>query len=555
MAEHRCSLPDEADTPACSARSAAHELAPTGTPLRAGEQCEASAPRHSHDWWQAIAAGAPDIILRLDRQGTITSANRGLSPELPPTALLGRPLLDWVFHEDHGALRATLAGVCAASQPRRVNLRGRGPGTADRCFACNIGPVFTAGEIDGLIVIARDVTHEQNVAARLRRTQKMEAVGALAAGAAHDLSNVLLAICTYADLVRPHTTHDQALWALDRIRESAHQAAQVAQAVLTFSRKDMSRKLPVDLGALVRKSALLLRACLSTRIEVASDIPAEPVWVRADGTQLQQVLMNLAVNARDAMPLGGHLQITVRQEQQGAGAGDPGDAAQVAILVVEDTGTGMSDAVRARLFDPFFTTKPPGHGTGLGLPMVHEIVTSHGGRIDVHSAPGAGSRFTLTFPAIHATPGLAEPATHGQLAFGVSSRVVVAEDDDQVRTVLAAALRSAGCHVIQATDGEAALAAVAALGSGPELVVLDVNLPKRHGLACAAELQRTHPALPVIMITGGSGFRLPDGLGNVVLLINKPFRISDLAATARRVLERAKPAPMGTDGSDSHTTG
>jgi signal transduction histidine kinase len=555
MAKHRCSLRDEGDTHFSSARPAADTLAPTGPPCQAGEQCQAATPRQNHDCWQAIVADAPDIILRLDRQGTITSANRGLSPELPPAALLGQPLREWILPDDHGALRAALAGVCAASQPRRVNLRGRGPGVAERCFSCNIGPVFNTGEIDGLIVIARDVTHEQTMATRLRRAQKMEAVGTLAAGAAHDFSNVLLAICTHADLVRPHANHHQALWALDRIRESAQQAAQMAQAVLTFSRKDMSRKLPIDLGTLVRKSVLLLRACLPTRIEVASDVPAEPVLVRADETQLQQVLMNLAVNARDAMPLGGHLRITVRQEQQEVRTGDPTAAAQVALLVVEDSGTGMSDAVRARLFDEFFTTKPPGHGTGLGLPIVHEIVREHGGSIDVHSSPGSGSRFTLTFPAIHATPELAKPATHGRLASGVSSRVVVAEDDDQVRAILAAALRSAGCHVIQAIDGEAALAAVAALGTGPELVVLDVNLPKRHGLSCATELQRTHPALPVIMITGDSAFCLPDTLSNVALLINKPFRISDLAATVRRVLQSARPAPTGSDGSDENTAG
>ena len=276
----------------------------------------------------------------------------------------------------------------------------------------------------------------------------------------------------------------------------------------------------------------MLRGMLPAAIELVTDVPpADDLWVQGDATQLQQVAVNLAINARDAMPNGGRLRMCVHHQ-----AADPSDVPSavgtrdrgVAALVVEDTGTGMPEEVRARIFEPFFTTKSRELGTGLGMAIVHGIVTDHGGRIEVDSHEGQGTRITITLPCCD-PPGADETAAPDHLVeSGHGETVIVAEDNPQILTIVASALRAVGYEAVRASDGDEAVALFNAHRDRTCLVILDLDLPKKSGVACLREMRNLQPALPAIFMTGNvdpDSEEQPDGRTR---LLRKPFRIGEL---------------------------
>jgi len=253
----------------------------------------------------------------------------------------------------------------------------------------------------GIICICRDVT-EVNHARRerellemeLRQSQKLEAVGTLASGVAHEFNNILTSILGFTHLTRKALPHDHAAQkSLDKVESASHHAAHITGSLLTFTYKDQADRSPVDLRDVMHDAVAMLQPVLPASIELDVKIPAESIWSEADGRQIQQVLVNLTVNARDAMQDGGRLQLTLQSSEA-----DMGEC----LIVVRDMGAGMADDVQKRLFEPFFTTKPRGHGSGLGLAVVHGIVRDHGGAIQVDSEPGRGTAITVTLPRISA---------------------------------------------------------------------------------------------------------------------------------------------------------
>ncbi|MBN2562720.1 MAG: PAS domain S-box protein [Phycisphaerae bacterium] len=443
----------------------------------------------------------------------------------------------------------------------------------------------------GTVSVNRDITSRRQaekekakLEGQLRQAQKMEAVGLLAGGIAHDFSNLLTAIFGYTDLAKTTLPDGHpAARALEMVEQSARQARGVTNALLTFSRKKVAEKAPVDFVKTVRDTLRLLRHVLPASIDVVEVLPdTSEIWVNADATQLQQVVMNLAVNARDAMPDGGVLRISLRKEPArdmrtgrqaasgtrlcGTGTGPSGEVGQPgeAVLVVEDTGVGMTDEVSSRVFEPFFTTKPRGQGTGLGMSVIHGIVTDQDGHIEVSSRSGRGTRVTAAFPCC--VPAAEQPKpSEPRFRNGNGEVVVVVEDDEHVRSIITSTLRSRGYEVLPAADGVEALATLDAHRGVVRLIVLDLDLPQKDGASFLGEAQQRHGKIPFIVVTGSAGVYDPagempvprigkergavddpastaDSLPSCGCLLRKPFQMLDLMALVSQLLE---PAAVG----------
>ena len=374
---------------------------------------------------------------------------------------------------------------------------------------------------------------------QLRQAQKMEAVGLLAGGIAHDFSNLLMVISAHVTLVRnrlPKTPELQE--SLQTIEDAVKHATGVTHSLLTFSRRMPTNKSPVDLCAAVHGTVRMLERTLPASIELSVDADCDPLpWVEADETQVQQVLLNLAINARDAMPTGGRLQIRVdTQSVEGAlpffVAPLSDDTVRVTIC---DTGQGMSAEVRSRIFEPFFTTKAREQRTGLGLAIIHGIVEDHGGHIMVRSEEGRGSLFAIDLPTTQRRPQDIEVESPVTSASGQGECVLLAEGNQQIREVLAAYLVDLGYDVLQVADAAAVLAAMRTAERAVDLVVMDVDEQKIEGEDCLTLLRGEGFGTPAVLMTGRAVVDVADGTPDVAVLA-KPFHLDQLGQLARRIM-------------------
>jgi len=410
-------------------------------------------------------------------------------------------------------------------------------------------PLVREGKTVAIVGALTDITKRkraeearQGLEAQLRQSQKMEAVAQLAGGVAHDFNNLLTVINGYVSLAKSALPDDhKAVASLSGVQEAAEQAAGVTRSLLTFSCKTVAEKMPVELQTSVEKSLRLLRHALPASIKVVAETADAAVWVHADDTQLQQVIMNLAINARDAMPDGGTLRIGVSQSSPEAGgfASPGGPRAPIARLIVSDSGTGMEPDVCERIFEPFFTTKPRGQSTGLGLAIIHGIVEDHDGRISVESEPGRGTTFAVELPVLDSREVDAlriETADPNTLSHGQGELVLLAEDNRQVLGILTSALESLNYKVVQASDGFALLDCFEHHRQRIELLVIDVDLPKRNGLDCLRDIRSSDGFAPAIVITASTDANLKEQLDSNTTLLHKPFNISDFTTLADAVL-------------------
>ncbi|MHC4715656.1 MAG: PAS domain S-box protein [Planctomycetota bacterium] len=389
-----------------------------------------------------------------------------------------------------------------------------------------------------ILASVRDITDRKRAQAEqarlreeLHQAQKMEAVGELAGGAAHDFNNLLTVILGNAGLAKLTLPEDSsARPLLDQIAQAAERASALTRSLLTFGRRLPAAKERIDLRAGVRETSTMLDRVLPASVElVVEGTSGEPLWVQADPTQIQQILMNLAVNARDAMAEGGTLRIAA------SGAPDA-EAPEKAVLTVADTGVGMSPEVRSRIFEPFFTTKPRGEGTGLGLSIVHGIVADHGGRIDVESASGEGSTFTVTLPIAPAEEGARPSGVPADAPLGRGEQLLLAEDNPLVADAIAAMLRSLRYEVTRVPDGEALLDHFTEHAEQIRLLVVDIDLPKRSGLDVLREIRAGGSTVPVIIVTGTAGREVGAELDDNTVLLPKPFELRELADAVDRLL-------------------
>ncbi|MFQ5490209.1 MAG: PAS domain S-box protein [Phycisphaerae bacterium] len=404
-----------------------------------------------------------------------------------------------------------------------------------------ISPVRdAAGNIVNFVGVKRDVTHELELEAQLRQSQKMEAVGHLASGVAHDLNNLLAVISTGSSLLRSEVgDNTKALAWLDSMNQAVHQATDVTRTLLTFGRKLPAQKRTTQLQEVVESATRMLRHSLLANVELVEQIDADrPIWVNADPTQIQQIVLNLTLNARDAMPDGGTLRVRVTPPEVFPEEASPATSPEslLACITVTDTGTGIPSEIQSRIFDPFFTTKPRGQGTGLGLSAVHGIVENHGGRVQVDSEAGRGTSFKVYLPCVAPgdMPGFSTTAPPA--GFVAGGTVLLAEDHTQVREIIAASLCTLGFAVKPVADGDELLKAVHEAPADLRLLVLDLDLPKRDGLDCLRRLRARGWHTPVIVVTGGDTAHLGDLENERTVLLRKPFPVEDLQRLALRLV-------------------
>jgi PAS domain S-box-containing protein len=391
------------------------------------------------------------------------------------------------------------------------------------------------------LVEARDVTERRRLEAQLRHAQKMEAVGRLAGGIAHDFNNMLTAINGYSEilLAMPEMGED-VRDAVTTINEAGRRAAALTRQLLGFSRKTVMQVRVIDLNAVVAETGKLLSRLIGEDVKLVTAPAQDLARIAADPTLLEQVLMNLAVNARDAMPTGGKLTIETANVTAGddhPGAGDDCKAGPHVLLTVADTGCGMSEEVMARLFEPFFTTKEVGKGTGLGLAMVFGIVRQSGGCIHAHSEPGRGATFRLYFPAVAEEPAAREQ--DADLAAGGGETILLVEDEEAVRGLALLSLRMHGYRVLAAGDGKDALRVVGAHEGPLDLVVSDVVMPNLGGPDLVGELKARFPRLKVLYVSGHADEAVArHGLPEATACrLQKPYTSLGLARKVREVLD------------------
>lgn len=367
-------------------------------------------------------------------------------------------------------------------------------------------PVENSLRNDSWVLVLRDVTQERDIQRRAQRQERLAAVGQLAAGIAHDFNNILAVISLYTQIIaRMAEIPAPAQERLHTIEQQTKRATDLIQQVLDFSRQSVLERQPLDLLTFVENVVTLLERTLPEHIQIELTHAAGPYFILADPSRMQQVMMNLAINARDAMPEGGRLQIRLSHVQTGKFARmpvrdmPPGNWIEMA---VSDSGSGISLEVLSHVFEPFFTTKEVGQGTGLGLAQVYGIVQQHKGYIDVATKVGRGTTFLLYFPTLNTGENSLGKAHRSALQLGQGQRILVVEDDPATREALLDSLALLNYEVMAATNGREALALLATQAGGVDLVLSDVVMPEMGGIALFHAMREQNLAIPVVFLTG-----------------------------------------------------
>jgi PAS domain S-box-containing protein len=488
--------------------------------------------------FRAVFADAADAMLLLDDERRVVEANQAAAT-LFAVGLdeLGTRRLDDLFVDDVQELAAgwrELLALGEAKREHRIVALGRA-----RLLECSYRAAVHA---DRHLCIARDISDRRAIEERLLQSEKIESVGRLAGGIAHDFNNLLTAILGYTELLLNNPTlAPQAHADLGEIQKAGKRAASLTQQLLAYSRKQVLLPKDVDLNAAVRHLKGMLSRLIREDITLTCELDERPAVIRIDPTQLEQVILNLVLNARDALPGGGAIRIEVARVNR-AEVDVPVDhqpaAREYVRLRVIDNGVGIAPEVKGHVFEPFFTTKELGKGTGLGLASVYGIVRQSQGFITVESQPGAGATFTMHFPAVGAPPNSADTLAAADAHHGHET-ILLVEDEDSVRVVVGSVLRRQGYQVLEAGTPRGAREIFEQHKNEIDLLLTDVVMPDMNGPALAQRLVADKPDLRVLFISGyASAGSLPvESVPNVSFL-SKPFQGSTLLAKVRDILGR-----------------
>jgi two-component system cell cycle sensor histidine kinase/response regulator CckA len=480
------------------------------------------------------------ILTASDRR--ITDVNAGFEGTFGYTRdeVIGRT--SEFLYEDPQDFASITEQLARGAPPRRTDLAGRRKDGRTFPTEASFFQIRSGGILQGAGCVARDVSERKELEEQFRQAQKMEAIGRLAGGVAHDFNNILTAIIGYADLLVEQLPEGPAREDLGEIRRAADRAAGLTRQLLAFSRKQVLRPAVLDLNVIARSSEGILGRILGEDVRLVLQLGPDLPHVRADHGQIEQALMNLAVNARDAMPSGGTLTVSTssRRVDGSFAAARPGlKVGLYASLAVSDTGTGMTPEVRARLFEPFFTTKERGKGTGLGLATTYGIVKQSDGYIGVDTAEGRGTTFEILLPAVD--DALDEPVTQAPVARRGGETILLVEDDIAVRTLVRTTLASSGYAVLEAGSGEEGIAVARAHRGTLHLLLTDVVMPGMNGRELAALVVAEHPEARVMFMSGYTD----DAIARHGVLevgtdfLEKPFAPAEVAARVRAALDRA----------------
>jgi PAS domain S-box-containing protein len=502
-----------------------------------------AALRGSEERFRALVENSSDALLLLDADGRITYLSPSSTRHLgwTPDQMIGRSIFDFLHPEDHAMVEGRMAdtrqhpGQSIVAQARFQH--------ADRSWRImeGVGVNRLADPaVAGIVVNLRDITDRRLLEEQLRHAQKMEAVGQLAGGVAHDFNNLLTAILGYCHLMLDEVAAaDPMRVDLLEIQGAGERAAALTRQLLAFSRRQMLQPQIVDVNRLVRQFEKLLRRLIPEHVELVTALASELHLVTVDPASVEQILVNLTVNARDAMPAGGRLTI----ETANVELDDTYAVTHVAMtpgayvmLAVGDTGQGMDEATRARVFEPFFTTREQGKGSGLGLATVYGIVKQSGGHIWVYSEPGHGTVFKAYLPSTSA-PIPARTGSAGDEPRGWET-ILLVEDDEAVRALACAVLRRQHYTVLEARHGVEALIVAERHPDPIHLLVTDVVMPHMGGGELAKRLGATRPAIKTLFMSGYSDHTLVhDPLTPGSAILQKPFTPEVLARRVRSILD------------------
>ena len=506
-----------------------------------------AALRASEERFRALVENSSDALLLIDAEGRITYLTPSSERHLgwPSRQMVGRSIFDFIHPDDRGLVTTRMAE--SLSNPLRSvsqEVRFQHSDGAWRIME-SVGVNRLSDPSVGAIVInIRDITERRKLEDQLRHAQKMEAVGELAGGVAHDFNNLLTAILGYCSLLLddvPDT--DPMRQDLVEIQSAGERAASLTRQLLAFSRRQILQPQIVDINTVVKQLEKLLRRLISEDVELVTALASDLLMVRVDPASVEQILVNLAVNARDAMPQGGHLTIETANVEIGGAYGvthivmQPG---QYAMMAVGDTGRGMDAATRARVFEPFFTTKEQGRGSGLGLATVYGMVKQSGGYIWVYSEPEHGTIFKVYLPQAQtglvpsstAETGKTSETTHGW------ETVLLVEDEDAVRALAREVLRRHGYVVLEAKHGVDALRAAERHADDIHLMITDVVMPHMSGRETAERLITVRPKMKVLFMSGYTDHALMNReLPPADAFLQKPFTPEVFARKVRQVLD------------------
>jgi PAS domain S-box-containing protein len=494
--------------------------------------------RESERRLRLITDNATDLILAYDMDRRLMYVNRAIEEMTGYTVAelhAANGYIAWTHPEDeprmveHWTRLFDGKGYSGREEFRLITKDGR----TKWCFA-SFGPILDeAGRQVGVHVIDRDITERKLLEEKFLQAQKMEALGRFAGGVAHDFNNLLTVILAYSSPSLAKTAGESELRARHaQIHEAADRAAALTRQLLAFSRKEVVRMETLDLGRVVEEFGRMLPRIIGDDIRVQLELGKRPSHAKADRGQVEQILMNLATNARDAMPRGGVLTFAVEAIE-----GEVGHPGPWIRLTVRDTGVGMDDGTQKRIFEPFFTTKPRNQGTGLGLATVHGIVAQSGGFVTFESAPGRGTSFFVHFPRGGGTPGAGELAPVVK-ATRRSATILVVDDQQSIRRLTSELLGNLGYRVLAAATGEEAVQVAEAEPGAIDLLLLDIVLPGMNGREVAERVLARRADARVLYMSGymddtplRAGVR-----SRRAAFLEKPFRFEQLVAKIEEVL-------------------
>ena len=496
----------------------------------ANRQRAGQALRESDERYRQLFENVNDIVFALDLDGNFISINSAFErvTGFGREEALRMSVANAVAPEDAGRARAMVQG----------SLQSEGSGAEDftlmtkhggrRIVEVSTRPLLVDGKPAAVHGIARDITDRRELEDRLRQAQKMEAIGQLAGGVAHDFNNLLMVINGYSNMALEELKPEDPAWTnIEEVKKAGERATQLTRQLLAFSRKQVLQPQVLDLNETIESMEKLLRRLLGENIVLHRECEPELGCVKADPGQLEQVIMNLAINARDAMRESGTLTLRTRSD------------GPFAVLEVSDTGCGMTPEMQKHLFEPFFTTKAQGQGTGLGLSMVYGIVKQSAGEIEIASEAGNGTTFRILLPRTRMEKGMGAQECPVIPTKG-SETVLVAEDEEPLRALLVAVLKKLGYRVLEAPNGASALKIAQEWEHPIHLLLTDVVMPEMGGLELAERLSATRPSTRVLYLSGytnASAAELERRRENFTLL-QKPVTPDLLARNVREVLDR-----------------
>jgi len=496
--------------------------------------------------FRLITENAADMIAVVDTTGHRVYNSPSYEKILgyTPQELVGTPALEQIHPEDREKVLQAAAEARRTGKGSNLEYRMRHKDGGWRTLESRASTIMKDGEVERLVIVNRDVTERKHLEEQFRQSQKMEAVGRLSGGVAHDFNNLLGVIIGYGEIVQEGTATDSPLrGCVDEMLKAGHRAASLTRQLLAFSRQQVMDPKVLDLNLVVKDMEKMLKRLISEDIQLKTDLDPDLVRIKADQGQIEQVVMNLAVNARDAMPNGGELTLTtsnfymdedfVRRYPYPVSVGD------YVLLTVTDNGIGMDAATRVRVFEPFFTTKEKGKGTGLGLSTVYGVVKQSGGYIEVLSEPGAGATFKIYLPKVEDALDPQKQSTELPDSLHGTETVLLVEDEVALRKLSRQLLELCGYQVLEAESGAEALTISREHKQAIHLLLTDVVMPGMSGRVLADQLVVQRPEMQVVYMSGYTGQTVGEHgvLAEGSFFLPKPFTREALARKVRRALD------------------